>query len=66
MKKKTKLTPLKAIRLNCIDCSGYSKVEVRNCVILDCPLYPFRLGTNPNRKGKGNKSPISNLSRVKK
>lgn len=66
MKKRNQITPLKAIRLKCIDCSGYSKVEVRNCVIPECPLYQFRFGKNPNRKGKGNKSPISNLSRVKK
>ena len=46
------LSPLKAIRQNCIDCSGGCKKEVRLCVIPDCPLYPFRFGTNPNRKIK--------------
>ncbi len=45
------LTPLKSIKKNCLDCSGYSYAEVRNCVIKDCPLYSFRLGTNPRRKG---------------
>ena len=24
--------------------------EVRECVMLDCPLYPYRLGKSPNRK----------------
>ena len=44
------LTPLKAIRLKCLDCSGDSADEVRKCVIPHCPLYPFRLGRNPFRK----------------
>ena len=44
------LTPLKAIRRKCLDCSGDSADEVRKCVIPDCPLYPFRLGKNPFKK----------------
>ena len=38
------LTPLKAIRARCIDCSGFELKEVRNCQQLDCPLYPLRTG----------------------
>ena len=48
-----KITPLKAIRAFCIDCSGGSPSEVRNCIIPECPLYLYRLGKNPNRKGIG-------------
>lgn len=44
------LTPLRAIRAKCIDCSAGSMKEVRECVMLDCPLYPYRLGKSPNRK----------------
>ena len=44
------LTPLRAIRAKCIDCSTGSMKEVRECVMLDCPLYPYRLGKSPNRK----------------
>ena len=44
------LTPLRAIRAKCIDCSAGSAKEVRECVILDCPLYPYRMGKSPNRK----------------
>ena len=44
------LTPLRAIRAKCIDCSAGSMQEVRECVMLDCPLYPYRLGKSPNRK----------------
>lgn len=44
------LTPLRAIRAKCIDCSAGSIKEVRECVMLDCPLYPYRLGKSPNSK----------------
>ena len=44
------LTPLRAIRAKCIDCSAGSMKEVRECMMLDCPLYPYRLGKSPNRK----------------
>jgi hypothetical protein len=42
-------SPLKAIRAKCLDCSCNSTREARLCVILDCPLYPFRMGKNPYR-----------------
>ncbi len=38
------LTPLKAIKLRCIDCSGDD--HPRKCVSKNCALYPFRLGKN--------------------
>lgn len=41
--------PVKAIRLKCLDCSGDSAAEVKQCVIPDCPLFPFRFGKNPYR-----------------
>jgi hypothetical protein len=34
----------KAIRFKCLDCSGGSSVEVANCHITLCPLWPFRMG----------------------
>ena len=46
-----KLTPLKAIKKHCLECSGYEKKQVRECVIKDCVLFPYRLGSNPNRRG---------------
>ena len=48
-----KLTPLKAIRAKCLDCSGRQPSEVRRCPIEDCPLFPYRLGRNPKRQGIG-------------
>lgn len=42
------MTAIKAIRAYCIECSGGNKNEVRLCNLKDCPLYPYRLGKNPN------------------
>jgi hypothetical protein len=49
------LTPIKAIRAKCLDCSGFQPSEVRNCGIPECSLFPYRFGKNPNRKGIGAK-----------
>ena len=46
-------SPLQAIRRHCIQCMGGQNHEVRFCTDLECNLYPFRLGRNPNRKGVG-------------
>lgn len=46
-------TTLKAIRLKCLDCCCGSANEVKLCPIKDCPLYTYRLGHDPKRKGKG-------------
>lgn len=43
------MSPIKAIRLKCLDCSGGSPNEVRLCTAKGCPLYPFRAGKNPYR-----------------
>ena len=42
-------SPLKAIRQNCLECNGTAQ-EVKLCPCTDCPMYPFRFGTNPFRK----------------
>ena len=42
-------TPIKAIRKNCLDCSCYQSKEVRECVLIHCPLYPYRMGTRPSQ-----------------
>ena len=43
------MSPLKALRLRCLDCCGDSSAEVRMCVAVDCPAWPFRMGKNPWR-----------------
>ena len=48
------LTPVKSIRKKCVECTGGSLKEVRECVIPDCPLFPYRMGKNPNRKPSKN------------
>ena len=41
-------TPIKAIRKKCLDCSYWSPKEVRMCVVIDCPIYPYRFGRRPD------------------
>lgn len=48
-----KSTPVRAIRQKCLECVGNSPKEVRKCIAKDCPLYPYRMGKNPERKGIG-------------
>lgn len=33
---------LAAIRAHCLECSGGSRKEVRNCRVTGCSLYPYR------------------------
>jgi len=51
------MTPLKAIRAKCLECSAGSIKEVRLCPVHDCELYQYRMGHNPKRKGLGGKPP---------
>ena len=48
MEEQKTLTPIKAIRAKCIECSGGNRSEADRCQIKDCPLYTY--GRNPNRK----------------
>ena len=45
----TRVSPLKALRLKCLDCCNDSAQEVRLCTAVDCPSWPFRMGRNPWR-----------------
>ena len=47
------LTPLKARRAKCLECSAGSAYEVRRCHITVCPLYTYRFGHNAKRAGIG-------------
>jgi len=46
---KKKASPLKTIRLHCLECSGGSPIEVKNCPCVACKLYPYRIGRSVNR-----------------
>jgi len=41
------LTPIKAIRAKCLDCSCNQTKEIRECPVKDCALYPYRFGKRP-------------------
>jgi hypothetical protein len=41
---------VKTIRKHCIICTNNSHDAIRECPSTKCPLYPFRMGTNPNYK----------------
>lgn len=42
-----KLTPMKAIRKKCLECSCGSSTEVRECPVIKCPLWTYRSGHRP-------------------
>jgi len=44
---------LKVIRAKCADCSCYQPSEIRKCTATGCALWPYRLGFNPLRRGRG-------------
>ena len=41
------LTPIKAIRAKCLECSCGQTKEVRLCTIKNCALHPYRMGHRP-------------------
>lgn len=40
-------TAIRSIRAFCVECIG-GAAHVEECTALKCPLYPFRMGKNPN------------------
>jgi hypothetical protein len=44
------MSPLQALRARCLDCCAYQEKEVALCPAVDCPSWPFRMGTDPWRK----------------
>lgn len=43
----TYLTPIKAIREKCLDCTCQQPKEVRLCEVTHCSLWPYRMGRRP-------------------
>ena len=43
------MSPLKALRLRCVDCCGGQPFEATWCTSVKCPAWPFRTGKNPWR-----------------
>jgi hypothetical protein len=42
-------TPIKAIRQKCLDCTCNQHKEIRLCPVVDCAIYPYRMGRRPNK-----------------
>ena len=40
-------TPMKAIRLKCLDCCAGQLLEINKCHIEKCPLWKYRTGHRP-------------------
>lgn len=45
---------LRAIRRNCIQCQGGAEAEVRRCTQTWCPLWPYRMSSDPFRRREMN------------
>ena len=43
-------TPIKAMRAKCIDCCCGSYKEIKECTVIDCDLYPYRMGRRPSQE----------------
>lgn len=51
MEERKPLSTIKAIRAKCLDCATTSN-EVRLCPVKQCPIWVYRFGKNPYRKGR--------------
>ncbi|WP_339002229.1 hypothetical protein KST09_04355 [Fusobacterium animalis] len=57
------VTPMKAIRKKCLDCSCGSSEEVKNCFAKKCPLYQFRFGYKLDENGNKRKRDLTDEQR---
>ncbi len=57
------ITPMKAIRQKCLDCSCGSSEEVKNCFAKKCPLYQFRFGYKLDENGNRRKRDLTDEQR---
>lgn len=44
------ITPMKAIRLKCLDCVNNQIQEINKCQISGCPLWKYRTGHRPKEQ----------------
>lgn len=47
---KQHLTPIKAIRQKCLDCTCFQPKEIRTCGIKACSLWSYRMGHRPKKE----------------
>ncbi|ATV71738.1 hypothetical protein CTN00_01385 [Fusobacterium pseudoperiodonticum] len=57
------ITPMKAIKQKCLDCSCGSNEEVKNCFAKKCPLYQFRFGYKLDENGNRRKRDLTDEQR---
>ena len=43
---------MNAIKAKCLDCSCDDRNEVKMCNVEDCPIWPYRLGKDPDSSRK--------------
>ena len=55
------MSPLKAIRAKCYDCSYFQLNEIRLCEAVNCALWPFRAGNHPWRT-EARKTPLTDAN----
>ena len=58
------LTPIKAIRAKCLDCTNNQYTEVKDCQMTKCSLYPYRLGKRPKKDADNKK--VDKTTKIKK
>jgi hypothetical protein len=46
------LKSYKDLRRQCLACAE-SAAEVRRCICIDCPIWPYRMGRNPHNPKRG-------------
>lgn len=44
------LSPMNAIRQECLGCCGDQALEVRECPATECPIHAYRFGKNPAKR----------------
>lgn len=42
-------TSVRAIRKKCLDCCGHHPKEIRECILVDCALYAYRMGRRADK-----------------
>jgi hypothetical protein len=60
------LTPIKAIRQQCLECVGWQVKEITDCTSTLCPLFPFRMGKTHSGRAGGKNFLKSTLQTAKK
>ena len=51
-----------AIRCHCLECMAYKTTEVNRCTVLECHLWPYRLGSRMSPKEVADTPPASQES----